>query len=85
MRLLSGMKLAPLKHGRDGRLVIVCDNLAWCAAAPPLYATLQSVLDDWDRASSELESVSQSLAQDSVPSSRFHERDAAAPLPRAFQ
>jgi len=79
------MKLASLKSGRDGRLVVVSDDLAWCAAPPPMYPTLQSVLDDWDRAAPVLEGVALSLAHDAVPHSRFHERDAAAPLPRAFQ
>lgn len=79
------MKLASLKHGRDGRLVVVSDDLAWCAAPPPMYPTLQSVLDDWDHAAPVLEGVALSLSHDAVPHARFHERDAAAPLPRAFQ
>jgi fumarylacetoacetate (FAA) hydrolase len=79
------MKLASLKSGRDGRLVVVSDDLAWCAAPPPMYPTLQSVLDDWDHAALVLEGVALSLAHDAVPHARFHERAAAAPLPRAFQ
>ncbi|WP_353216160.1 fumarylacetoacetate hydrolase family protein [Sandarakinorhabdus sp.] len=79
------MKLASLKHGRDGRLVVVSDDLAWCAAPPPMYPNLQSVLDDWERAAPVLEGVALSLAHDAVPHARFHERDAAAPLPRAYQ
>ena len=79
------MKLASLKSGRDGRLVLVSDDLAWCAAPPPMYPTLQSALDDWDHAAAVLEGVSLSLAHDAVPHSRFHERAAAAPLPRAYQ
>ena len=79
------MKLASLKHGRDGRLVVVSDDLAWCAAPPPMYSTLQAALDDWTRAEPVLRGVAESLAHDAVPHSRFHERDAAAPLPRAFQ
>ena len=79
------MKLASLKSGRDGRLVVVSDDLAWCAAPPPMYPTLQSVLDDWDHAAPVLEGVALSLSHDAVPHARFHERDAAAPLPRAYQ
>jgi fumarylacetoacetate (FAA) hydrolase len=79
------MKLASLKSGRDGRLVVVSEDLAWCAAPPPMYPTLQSVLDDWDRAVLVLEGVALSLSHDAVPHSRFHEREAAAPLPRAYQ
>ncbi len=50
-----------------------------------MYPSLQSVLDDWDHAALVLEGVALSLAHDSVPHARFHERDAAAPLPRAYQ
>jgi fumarylacetoacetate (FAA) hydrolase len=79
------MKLASLKHGRDGRLVVVSDDLAWCAAPPPMYPTLQAALDDWAHAEPILRGVAESLAHDAVPHSRFHEREAASPLPRAFQ
>jgi len=50
-----------------------------------MYPTLQSVLDDWDHAALVLEGVALSLAHDALPHARFHERAAAAPLPRAFQ
>ena len=79
------MKLASLKHGRDGRLVVVSDDLAWCASPPPMWPTLQSALDDWAHAEPILRGVAESLSHDAVPHSRFHERAAAAPLPRAFQ
>jgi fumarylacetoacetate (FAA) hydrolase len=79
------MKLASLKSGRDGRLVVVSDDLAWCAAPPPMWATLQAALDDWAHAEPILRGVADSLAHDAVPHARFHERAAAAPLPRAYQ
>ena len=79
------MKLASLNHGRDGRLVVVSDDLAWCAAPPPMFPTLQAALDDWAHAEPILRGVAESLAHDAVPHSRFHERDVAAPLPRAYQ
>ena len=41
------MKLASLKSGRDGRLVVVSDDLAWCADAGHIAPTLQAALDDW--------------------------------------
>ncbi|MFZ4689440.1 MAG: fumarylacetoacetate hydrolase family protein [Polymorphobacter sp.] len=79
------MKLASLKSGRDGRLVVVSQDLAWCAAPPPMWPTLQAALDDWAHAEPILRGVAESLAHDAVPHSRFHEREAAAPLPRAYQ
>lgn len=79
------MKLASLKQGRDGRLVVVSDDLAWCADAGHIAPTLQAALDDWDALSPALESLAQDLSHEAIPMMRFHERDAAAPLPRAYQ
>ena len=44
------MKLASLKGGRDGRLVVVSADLASCADAADIAPTLQAALDDWTRA-----------------------------------
>lgn len=79
------MKLASLKSGRDGRLVVVSDDLNWFTDAFLIAPTLQAALDDWDRCEPLLRSLAESLEHDAVPKGRFHERDAAAPLPRAYQ
>ena len=79
------MKLASLKSGRDGRLVVVSDDLAWCADAAHIAPTLQSALDDWDGVEPVLRNLAADLAHEAIPMMRFHERDAAAPLPRAYQ
>lgn len=79
------MKLASLKSGRDGRLVVVSDDLAWCADAAQIAPTLQAALDDWDRAEPALRNLATDLAHDAIPKTRFHEREAASPLPRAYQ
>jgi fumarylacetoacetate (FAA) hydrolase len=79
------MKLASLKSGRDGKLVVVSDDLAWCADAQHITSTLQSALDDWDRVAPMLVALATDLAHEAIPMMRFHERDAAAPLPRAYQ
>jgi fumarylacetoacetate (FAA) hydrolase len=79
------MKLASLKSGRDGRLVVVSDDLAWCADAAHIAPTLQAALDDWERLAPKLEALATDLAHEAIPMMRFHERDAAAPLPRAYQ
>ena len=39
------MKLASLKHGRDGRLVVVSRDLTRCADASTAAATMQDGLD----------------------------------------
>jgi fumarylacetoacetate (FAA) hydrolase len=79
------MKLASLKGGRDGRLVVVSDDLAWCADAAHIAPTLQAALDDWDHAGPALENLATDLQHEVIPMMRFHERDATSPLPRAYQ
>lgn len=79
------MKLASLKSGRDGRLVVVSDDLAWYADAGHIAPTLQAALDNWDELAPRLENLATDLAHEVIPMRRFHEREAAAPLPRAYQ
>ena len=79
------MKLASLAGGRDGRLVVVSPDLAWYVDASTVTSTLQSALDDWERFEPQLRALSENLEHGSVPRERFHEREALAPLPRAYQ
>jgi fumarylacetoacetate (FAA) hydrolase len=79
------MKLASLKHGRDGKLVVVSEDLAWCADASAIAPTLQAALDDWERVEGDLRNLATDLQHEAIPMMRFHERQAAAPLPRAYQ
>lgn len=79
------MKLASLKHGRDGRLVVVSDDLAYYADAGHIVMTLQAAIDDWDRVEPLLRNLATDLEHGAIPRERFHEREAASPLPRAYQ
>ena len=79
------MKLASLKSGRDGRLVVVSNDLAWFTDAFLIAPTLHAALDDWERCEPELRNLAEMLEHGSAPRGRFHEREAAAPLPRAYQ
>lgn len=79
------MKLASLKAGRDGKLVVVSNDLAWCADASHIAPTLQAALDDWDRVEGDLRNLATDLEHGAIPRERFHEREAASPLPRAYQ
>lgn len=79
------MKLGSIKGGRDGRLVVVSDDLAWCADAAHIAPTLQAALDDWHTAEPLLRNLATDLAHETIPMMRFHERNAASPLPRAYQ
>ena len=79
------MKLASLKHGRDGRLVVVSRDLTRCADASHIAPTLQDALDNWKRHAPRLETLAEEVELGSVPTERFHEKDCASPLPRAYQ
>src|SRR5438105_12963630 len=65
------MKLGSLKQGRDGRLVVVSRDLAWCADASHLAPTLQAALDDWGRVAPQLELLAMDLEHGVIPRDRF--------------
>jgi len=79
------MKLASLKGGRDGRLVVVSRDLTRAALAEDIAPTLQAALDDWARTEPLLRSLHAAVEGETTPTFRFRERDCASPLPRAFQ
>jgi fumarylacetoacetate (FAA) hydrolase len=79
------VKIASLKGGRDGRLVVVSKDLAWFTDASHIAPTLQAALDRWCACEGELRGLAESLEHGSVPRERFHEHAAASPLPRAYQ
>src|SRR3954454_6020174 len=79
------MKLASLKHGRDGRLVVVSSDLTRATNAFIVVPTLQAALDDWARYAPRLADLAEQVELGSVPSFRFHEHHCASPLPRAYQ
>jgi len=79
------MKLATLKNStRDGRLVVVSRDLTRCSEVGHIARTLQDALDDWDHVAPRLERVAEGLETGAQPTARFHEHDAASPLPRAY-
>ena len=79
------MKLASLKGGRDGRLVVVSNDLAWFTEAHHIAPTLQVALDQWQGCEPALRGLAEGLEHGAVPKERFHEHQAASPLPRAYQ
>lgn len=80
------MKLASLKDGRDGRLVVVSKDLKRAAPVADIAPTLQAALDDWAAKRPLLDAVYHSL---NVAAARdmfdFDPAACAAPLPRAYQ
>jgi fumarylacetoacetate (FAA) hydrolase len=80
------MKLASLKHGRDGMLVVVSRDLSHYVAVPHIAPTLQRALDDWHHAAPRLMRVYELLNEGSAEGARpFAPRECASPLPRAYQ
>lgn len=80
------MKLASLRHGRDGLLVVVARDLSTCVAVPHIADTLQHALDDWAQAAPRLMRVYDLLNEGEAAGVKpFRAEDCAAPLPRAFQ
>ncbi len=74
------MKLASLKHGRDGKLVVVSTDLARYIATD---TKLQTALDDWADHQPQLQSLSNRVnAGEGEP---FDESACDSPLPRAYQ
>ena len=80
------MKLATLKDGsRDGRLVVVSNDLARCTGAESVAPTLQAALDDWPVAEQQLRALSCDLENGKCGGRQFDEKEAMSPLPRAYQ
>jgi fumarylacetoacetate (FAA) hydrolase len=80
------MKLASLKQGRDGRLIVVSRDLARAMAADGVAPTLQMALDTWERSAPRLEKIYRELNEGApMGSFSFRPQDCAAPLPRAYQ
>lgn len=79
------MKLASLKHGRDGRLIVVSDDLSRYADAGAIAPTLQAALDAWASAEPKLRALADDLATGAVAGQPLDPAALAAPLPRAYQ
>ena len=75
------MRLASLKHRRDGRLVLAGHGNR-VLPVPEIALTLQAALDDWERAAPLLAAAMPRLDGEGIvaPADAF-----AAPLPRAYQ
>jgi fumarylacetoacetate (FAA) hydrolase len=80
------MKLASLKEGRDGALVVVSRDLKSAIKVPEIAATLQHALDLWEESEPLLRAAYGRLnAGEEVAAFPFDPEACMAPLPRAFQ
>lgn len=78
------MKLASLKDGRDGRLVVVSRDLSRAADASAVAPTLRAVIEDWTNAEPRLRSLADALERRVGASMPFDAAACASPLPRSF-
>lgn len=80
------MKLASLRHGRDGKLIVVDASLQKAADATSVAPTLQAALDRWAETAPLLKEIYDSLNKGSHQKAfPFEPRDCHSPLPRAYQ
>lgn len=77
------MKLASLKSGRDGQLVVVSSDLSRYVSADDVAPTMQAALDDWRNALPALEAIATNL--EAGGGTAFDQNGCASPLPRAYQ
>jgi fumarylacetoacetate (FAA) hydrolase len=78
------MKLASLKDGRDGSLVVVSKDLSRATSASTVAPTLQAALDDWTNCEPKLAVIYQALNDGTTESFAFDPVACDAPLPRAY-
>jgi fumarylacetoacetate (FAA) hydrolase len=79
------VKLASLKSGRDGRLILVNRRLTLAVHASAIAPTLQAALDRWDETGPLLVELAAELEAGRLNAMPFDETLCAAPLPRAYQ
>ncbi|MEK9683651.1 MAG: fumarylacetoacetate hydrolase family protein [Rhodospirillaceae bacterium] len=79
------MKLASLKSGRDGHLVIVSNDLSHYVDAADIAPTLQAALENWQSLEPLLRERSDNLTANKIDNLQpFDPAACAAPLPRAY-
>jgi len=78
------MKLASLKNGRDGRLVVVSHDLSRYLPADEVAGTLQEALDNWASCEPKLQVIAKRL-HETGSGDAFDPGQCESPLPRAFQ
>ena len=80
------MKLASLRLGRDGMLLVVGRDLSRCVVAGHIAPTMQHALDHWHEAAPRLMRVYDLLNEGSVAGeTAFNPKQCTSPLPRAYQ
>ena len=78
------MKLASLKQGRDGQLVLVNSTMELYVSAASIAPTLQAALDNWANVKDQLKALSDQLDNGNIKGQPFDAAACASPLPRAY-
>lgn len=79
------MKVASLKSGRDGQLVVVSQDNQRFFVATDIAPTLQDALDNWSTAEPKLKEIYAQLNSDISFGSPVNITDLHSPLPRAYE
>ncbi len=80
------MKLASLRYGRDGILVVVARDLSRAVRVSYIAPTMQAALDDWSTTAPKLQAVYDELVSGTVADTfALQPEKLAAPLPRSYQ
>ncbi|MBN8616604.1 MAG: fumarylacetoacetate hydrolase family protein [Deltaproteobacteria bacterium] len=79
------MKLASLRTGRDGALIVVSKDGARYAHAASIAPTMQAALDDWDACAPRLAELSAHVESGSATTHALEPALLASPLPRAYE
>ena len=78
------MKLASLKQGRDGQLVLVNSTMELYVSAASIAPTLQAALDNWANVKDQLQALSDQLDNGNLKGQPFDAAACASPRPRAY-
>tara|TARA_B110000503_G_scaffold34968_1_gene57176 strand:- start:2559 stop:3539 length:981 start_codon:yes stop_codon:yes gene_type:complete len=78
------MKLASLKQGRDGQLIVVDNQMKTYVAATQIAPTMQAALDSWEHCEDQLKTLFEQLNSGQITGQPFDAAACASPLPRAF-
>lgn len=79
------MKLASLKQGRDGSLIVVKNDLSRYVVARDIAPTMQAALDEWEACAPRLRALAAALESGAESGLAFDAAHCASPLPRAYQ
>ncbi|WP_447044778.1 fumarylacetoacetate hydrolase family protein [Vreelandella sp. H-I2] len=79
------MKLATLKNGRDGELIVVSKDLTRAVRASGIAATLQQAIENWDDFAPQLEAIYSQLNDGKAEKAFDLDQSALhSPLPRSY-